>query len=554
MDRLLYSFVIVVFYLTGITGCSSAGIKERLSLADNLMMERPDSSLSIVESIDTSKIRGTRLQALYSLLHTMAIDRTGKDTTDYALISNAVDYYEYHGGALYKARTAFYEGRIHYNCKDYSSACVCFLKALSLAESTDDNWLVGMICYFLSESYNRNRIKAEELKYSRLALEHFSSFGDVRYVDNARYKLAIANHNNGLYYEADSLFEQIPPGCLSYKYALLGRAENEIVKDNPDAEAAVALFENAYREGAPFTPLDLYQYAYALILDNKPDAADRLISRLENNAPDVQSVWWKYAIERKRGNDIKALSYYEEYANLQSSYISSLLAQSLFKAEKSFYLTQKEKAESRTAILSLSLLVSILTLSLVILIIIAITANKRNRIERERDVLAQRINEIQSLLETIKSEKKGEDYSQEQSSLQTVYVTLFREHFSEIGKLIGTNLEYSLKMDEIQRKYLKYINHILAEISSDEGKNKHFEARVNRAFDNVIQKIRSDFPEMSDDSIRMLCFVIAGFKDPTIATIMNRSLTAISTRKSRLKKQIVESESPNLELYKSLLE
>ena len=69
----------------------------------------------------------------------------------------------------------------------------------------------------------------------------------------------------------------------------------------------------------------------------------------------------------------------------------------------------------------------------------------------------------------------------------------------------------------------------------------------------IVLKIRADFPELSEVSIRLLCLIISGFKDPAIATIMNKSISAVSTRKSRLRKQILEADTPNHELYEAFL-
>jgi hypothetical protein len=544
----------VVIVLQTLAACSAQDVKSFLSSADSVMMEKPDNALAMIECIDTSKIYGLRLKARYSLLHTMAIDRIGKDTSDYALIKDAAGYYRYHGNALDKARTLFYEGRIYFNCKDYTSANTCFLNALTISEGIDDEWLKGMICYYLSECYNRNRIKVDELKYSQLSMAHFCLHGVPRYIDNARYKLATANHNNGYYDTADSLYAMIPAGSASYKYALLGRGENEVSKINPNPKAAVSYFEEAYKEGAPFELCYLYEYAYALLLDGQTEAADRLILRLKDTTPDVKSIWWKYAIERKTGDDKNALLYYEDYAQQQSSYISSLLSQSLYKAESINYSAQKKQAEDKTIILSLTLVAVASTLFLTIFLIIGITANKRKKMELERNRLVQQINEIQGLLDTLKAaDDKEKEHAQEMSSLQACYVSLYREQFSEIGKLIGINMEISTQADEIQRKHMLFINDVLDELSSDERKNKKFEERVNRSLDNIVLKIRADFPELSEESIRLLCLIIAGFKDPAIATIMNKSISAVSTRKSRLRKQILEADTPNHELYEAFL-
>ena len=539
-----------------VPGCTSGTTKKSLSTAEKLIMDMPDSALAVISAIDTSSLHSRRYRAEYSLLHTMAIDRVGKDTTNLCLIKDAADYFKYHGNELAKSRAAFYEGRILYNREEFTTAQLCFLNAYTHSDTIDDDWLKGMICYYLATTYNKNHLNAEELRYGQLSLEYFQRYGDDKYVDYALNKLAIACHNNRQFDKADSLFSLISAQSNSYKYALLGKADNELSRDQPDAKYALSLLDEAAKEMAPFARFNLYQYAYALALDGQKDLSNALLLRLsqEDGTEDVKSLWWKYATKKAQGDYFQALDCFEKYAQQQDLYINSILAQSLYKAEGEYYSKLKDASEKHATIMTLLLVIVSLLFLLILSVSINLAQRRRKHIQSELYEMTRRFNDIQVLLNTLRSEKSiDKEHDAKQNALQLAYVSLFQEQFSEIGRLVGTNLNASSLSDYLQRRHLLYIDDLLNELSSDKGKNARFEERINRSLDGIVIKIRNDFPQLGEENIRFLCLVIAGFKDPTIAAIMKKSTTAVSTRRSRLKKIILSADTPNKPLYEAVL-
>ena len=56
-------------------------------------------------------------------------------------------------------------------------------------------------------------------------------------------------------------------------------------------------------------------------------------------------MWWKYATKKAQGDYFQALDCFEKYAQQQDSYINSILAQSLYKAEGEYYSKLKDASE-----------------------------------------------------------------------------------------------------------------------------------------------------------------------------------------------------------------
>lgn len=78
-------------------GCAGRGSLNQLDDVESYIQEAPDSALAVLESMDTSSFRSRSDKALFSLLHSMALDKNFIDTTSTDVIMPAVDYYRSHG-------------------------------------------------------------------------------------------------------------------------------------------------------------------------------------------------------------------------------------------------------------------------------------------------------------------------------------------------------------------------------------------------------------------------------------------------------------------------
>ena len=543
------NLLVFVLVLT-ISGCTGARVNERLSVADSLMMQSPDSSLSILEHIDTTLLHTAKQKARFSLLHTMAIDRTGIDTTDIRLIQPAFNYYQRYGSFEDKAKTFFYYGRVQYNNADYTASIVSFLDAFEHAERIDNNWLKGMICSYIGLTYNQNYNSKDELSFAQKSYDYFIEYGDSLYIDHELLYLAAAYHNNHDFDKADSLYCLADSLGRNAKFAYLMRAENEITRDAPRPKDAVVYFENAYKKGAVFSLSNWYQYCYALLLSGNDGAADKLIGQLDSRSADVKSLWWKYRIARQQGDTVKALRLFESFDEENNLKVRELLKQSLYKAQVEHTAKVSSELKFKTNRLAIILVFSALLLFLTS----AVSFLMMQRSKREKDLLSYQLSETQNLLELAKT--KEEDFKESDDSLkklQVSFVSMYKQQFARIGHYYNTRLDLSLLMDDAAKQYAETVSEIMSEISDDDGKQGRFENRINNEFDNVIDKLRSDFPEFTEKDFKFLSLVIAGFKGTTIAAILGEKPTNVSTRKARLKTRVFSKSTANTPLYKLLI-
>jgi tetratricopeptide (TPR) repeat protein len=112
--------------------------------AENLMWQKPDSALTILNRVDTSAL-DKHLKAAYTLLYTQALDKTDADVANRSELFGLKEYFDRAGIWNYAALAAFYEGRIYQERKDNERALGAFLGATAYEDRTSDHRLKGLI-------------------------------------------------------------------------------------------------------------------------------------------------------------------------------------------------------------------------------------------------------------------------------------------------------------------------------------------------------------------------------------------------------------------------
>lgn len=92
------TFVISVLI---ISGCYSKQTYYLLNDVESYIMERPDSALSVLDTVNRNRLTNDRLKAHHALLHAMALDKNYIDVADDSLARVALNYYSRKGPEKY---------------------------------------------------------------------------------------------------------------------------------------------------------------------------------------------------------------------------------------------------------------------------------------------------------------------------------------------------------------------------------------------------------------------------------------------------------------------
>lgn len=562
------TLIISVFVL--FISCDNRQTKALLQDVETYIQERPDSALRVLRKVDSLTLNTKALRARYSVLFAMALDKNYIDTTALSILEPTVAYYERFGSPKDKMLSYYYLGRIYANRKDYPNAVIFYSQALR-ESSEDDYYHRGLIYAASADAYNASFNDEEELRNTILAYECFEKIGD-KDLDLSLYKVAQAYHNNERFDVADSLYSLVYSGKDSTSrlalYAMEDLVSNDLYQEKPDVERDLGLLEYVAEHRGNLSLESYYEYAYLLLLAGKESEAENILSQLSNRETNGKTMEIRYRIAECKGQYEEALALLKSMLSHQNDVVKKKLAQSVFKAQSDYYRLTAEVSEQKSTIANQrSIIILIAGLMIVGLLYIAFMKRKI-ALSREKERLTQAVEESERLLETVRNRANEEKSEREKDildlksrnereqdkikDLREMYVALYQKRFSEIGKYYDASSSYRLESikEKAYHDVISSTQALFEEIASGSEGQKKFEARINADLDDIVSKIRSDFPKLKDDDIRFICYLIVGFDTSTISFLMDITKENVRVKKHRLREKLNGYSGPNENLYR----
>lgn len=540
MNRFVIIFLLMSFLLVS---CDNRQTKSLLQDVETYIQERPDSALRVLRKVDSLTLNTKALRARYSVLFAMALDKNYIDTTALSILEPTVAYYEKFGSPKDKMLSYYYLGRIYSNRKDYPNAVIFYSQALR--ESSEyDYYHRGLIYAASADAYNASFNDEEELRNTILAYECFEKIGD-KDLDLSLYKVAQAYHNNERFDVADSLYSLVYSGKDSTSrlalYAMEDLVSNDLYQEKQDVERDLELLEYVAEHRGNLSLESYYEYAYLLLLAGKESEAENILSQLSNREANGKTMEIRYRIAECKGQNEEALALLKSMLSHQNDVVKKKLAQSVFKAQSDYYRLTAEVSEQKSTISNQRSIIILITGLMIIALLYVIFMKRKSTLIREKDRLTQAVEESERLLETVRNRANEEKSEREKDildlksrnereqdkikDLREMYVALYQKRFSEIGKYYDAASSHRLESikEKAYHDVISSTQALFEEIASGSEGQKKFEARINADLDDIVSKIRSDFPKLKDDDIRFICYLIVGFDTSTISFLMDIS-------------------------------
>ena len=342
--------IAITIILLSIASCTFVNVSRTLNDVESYIMERPDSALAVLESIDRVDLNTARTKAHHALLHAMALDKNYIDVTEDSIAKVATEYYKKHGPRRNYARALYYLGKSYYYNEEYDKAILEYSKAEKVAEGCDSLYL-GMIYSGKSYTYNCNYNSSQEAYYAQKAYEIFSKLNISSYTRAALYRLAVSYHNNDEYENALNVYNRIIDESSDVDFvllqSLLGKAHTMIEIEDSDYFVIDNLFRKAHNEyHAEFEERDYWAWAYTLYRIEKTNEADIMVEKL-NSANELIASFWKARIYEFTNNFREAYKYALIANNHQNETIENILKESLATYQKDYYQSRLELTENQ---------------------------------------------------------------------------------------------------------------------------------------------------------------------------------------------------------------
>ncbi len=415
-------------------GCENSGTRESLQRADMALDTVPEYAMTIIQSIDTSRLSSPRMRADYALIKTMALLKTDRKLVSKSMLAPAYDYY---GKSSKPSRQAMLT---HFAKGMTSDSCLQALdeyqEAIRLCpENGMTDYLVK--CHINRAAlYNNNDEHNGARKEIDAALRILDKHDCPRLKTAALYYSGMTHMAFGNYQEAiaelkrvcddpslhaDPSFRDMSEIGLAYLYSLSSK----------DLEA-IEIFEKVLSTGTlTLSAKEILAYVRSLANTGQVGKAYGILDSLQ--LPDdivskADMCHTRAHLAALDGDFRTAYSMSVETNNANNLILKNRMANAIHAKEKENISLEKENAllwleneKFKNGILILGLILSALSLALVIIMLhkvltksrrIAKNAEKamleaeceRKRLKDDNDTLSEKNKELGSTLAMIKDE------------------------------------------------------------------------------------------------------------------------------------------------------
>ncbi len=527
--RLLW--VLVIAFIAGsVFSCTyNSESEKRLTSAEALMNQHPDSALAILQGIDRSSLSSDKGKARYALLMSQALDKNYIDTTTFDILQPAIDYYIDKGTPDEKLKTFYYQGRIYQNKGDEDNAMLSFINAREITGVTDTltfaHLLVAQGVLYLRQykttDFVENNLEAAKL-YGAIG-RHTLEIGSYAKALNGYVTMNDRHAADSVMSICIPLTREYPDGEASLFPAILGYTIDfgspDDIKAFLDNYGDFELDRDAAMDFARgYSKIGELDKAWDMITSVSPGA---------HPADSLKYATVKLDILERQGKYEEAFDLYRDYSAMLERYQKDLLTQDLLFSDKKHQLEvdvlQERTQKERFVWIALGVIL--------LLIIIYQMWVRKLRIEHENDLL-----KIQTLQQNLF------ESGQKQNEAQERIKKLFQTRFHLLDGLASSYFE-SKETGQEQKRIFAEVKESINNFSSDETITELTEI-VNGYNNGLMDRFKADFPKLSKSRFRFALYLFCGFSLPSISIFTGMELRNVYVHKSRLKSVISGSDSP----------
>lgn len=201
MKKCFWLLVAIFSLFVACSGCSSRRVNTRFQQVYGLLNTAPDSALSLLEEVDRLSL-SEKDHAVYSLLYTIAQDKSGWDVDSDSLIGIAYSYFKGREQDSLYAKCQYYMGKYYLLNDSTRMAEECFTNAIRVSKKNEDYYTAYLALDRLGKSLNRSNHQVA-VGYAKEAYQIYTErFNDNPY--NKFYLLLGIGNSYSLPSEIDS--------------------------------------------------------------------------------------------------------------------------------------------------------------------------------------------------------------------------------------------------------------------------------------------------------------------------------------------------------------
>ena len=552
----MYKGLAIILAILGMASCA-AGPGTALRKAEALLTANPDSCLTVLESIPQGDVRGRRMQAAYTLLHTGAQEAVFGfvPAEEGDALAEAAEYLEASGSREDRLAAWLRLGKIQYTEGALHRAVVSFEKALAAARQLHDDEAQGAIYRQLAYTYNASLEHVTAARYLYEAYRAFDRSGNAAERRQTLLEYGQAWYNFERYEEAEDVLKTVladaaaSADTLVQVRCLQSYAALALEKDPADPSLAEDMLRRVTDElHYPLGSADYGVLAYAAALQGRSgDAQQRLAqarARVETVSDRNRLRFREYQVAARAGRSAQALEALErvmEYGNAED--ISSL--------QSAVNLAHEDYLNGRQALTEERLRSSRLGLWALLMLAIAVASTllwylRARRLAAQKALAEERAETERYIGIAEELSQRLADTSRKLKSSASGRNEILERLCEQYYVFEGT--------DKLQKNLLKEVKSVVEGLREDPKVLARLEKAVDAAHDNAAAKLRAQLPACKEDDVKLFVLAASGFSRTTMATLMDKEKGVVNNRLWRLKGRIADASCPDGELLLTCLE
>lgn len=561
----IVSQVSVLLILIFLTCCDHHPTTPELALAEQLMEQKPDSALKVIQQIKNPEGLSSREHALYCLFLTLANDKNYITHTSDSVIKIAVNYFDKQNDQKYKMLAYYCMGRVNTDLQDALQAQEYYLKALESGENSKNYPLLLKVNSNLATLYSYQDIYEKSLPLYKKAIYYATKelpkdSTNISYVlrNIARTFSQMQQIDSAIYYNQQAIQYSKPYPRISILTDLgnLHFNKGDYIECKKCLDQAMSLIQN----GKSLYPIYLSKGKLYMI-NNQLDSARfylELSSKSRNIYTKAASLRRLAQLADKEKKYKDYISYTEQYEILRDSISTTShsenirIAQSMFNYQR----VAKEKSKYEKKASDRMLLIYQIIIISSIILIVGFILYKRN--DKKKEQLIKN-----NALKYKRSQQYIEDNKQEiarlenELSLEQIQKDKYQKQLYEARKtmLELENLYLFKRQGAIQilEKDLQNINLYVRIQQEDDIQLSacewiEIQQLIDAIYPNFTERLGKVYNKISNEEIRICYLVKIKIPVKKIASIMHISPSGVSQCRRRLYKKFT-GEAENAECF-----
>lgn len=551
-----------------------------LEKAEALMEEHPDSSLAILQNVNSPENLSDGQYATWCLLLTEAKDKTFGIHTSDSLISVAANYFEKQKDIERKAKVWYYMGRVNQDMEQYQDAVRYYQKAITYADKSMLNKQLMLIYNHLSNIYRTQRLYNEALSFAKKAVEYCELANDTINIpytirDVGRVYLCLGQIDSTQIYYDQALFTASKFNQKARLSILKESALN--YKNQGDYNRAVQSIKEAIIQDpqnvADATYLNLGSSFFFL---SQFDSAQYFLQKSCNSADPLTmagSFYYLYKVAVEQRDYNKAVEYNEKYKVLSDSINldnqKNEISELTYKYKQQAFKKEMElKVIHQHIFYGVVLFIFFVLLSGGAIFYLKQHWTMEQALRRKEASLLQekelrKYSEQRLLENNQKIEQNEAVINEERMELQVAnlklleYETKFINKENEIIQLKNEEKRFRndlfKKSGFITRIQSAGVDKCKLDDLIHPFKGKEFlalEECLNHCYDHFVTRLQSQYPCLTQQEVEICCLLKACAKTKNISNIIAMTPNAVSGKKNKiLTKMGLESDFTSLEIF-----